>query len=235
MMFNVLHYEMIGSTSDEARRLATAGAAHGTVVHADEQRAGRGRLARTWVSPPGNLYVSVLLRLDLPPARLPELSFVTALAVADAVEALLPRHVRVMLKWPNDVLVWGAKIAGILLEQADDATIIGIGVNVLHAPKTGGYKTTSIAASGGIASVDGARDRLLERLERHLTTWQADGFGPVRTAWMARAHPIGAELRVSIQGQTIEGAFGGLDETGALLLETKAGRQRVVAGDVALP
>lgn len=231
-MFNVLHYEKIGSTNDEARRLAADGAPHGTVVHADEQTAGRGRLSRTWISPPGNLYMSVLLRLDLPPRRLPELSFVAALAVADAVDALLPKHVRVMLKWPNDVLVWGAKIAGILLEQADDATVVGIGLDVLHAPAASGYKTTSIAASGGIASVDGARDILLDRLERHLASWQAEGFGPIRTAWLARAHPIGAELRVTVQGDTLEGAFAGLDDAGSLLLDTKNGLQRIVAGDV---
>src|SRR4051812_49345493 len=105
MMFNVLHYEKIGSTNDEAHRLAAEGAEHGTVIHADEQTAGRGRLSRTWISPPGNLYVSVLLRIDQGPARFTELSFVTALAVADTVDALLPKHVRVMLKWPNDVLV----------------------------------------------------------------------------------------------------------------------------------
>jgi BirA family biotin operon repressor/biotin-[acetyl-CoA-carboxylase] ligase len=233
-MFNILHYEKIGSTNDEARRLAAGGAPHGTVVHADEQTAGRGRLSRTWISPPGNLYMSVLVRLDLSAARLPELSFVAALAVADAVDALLPKHVRVMLKWPNDVLVWGAKIAGILLEQADDATVIGIGLDVLHAPAASGYKTTSIAASGGIASVDGARDILLDRLERHLASWQANGFAPIRAAWLARAHPIGAALRVTVQGETVEGAFSGLDDAGALLLDTKTGRQRIVAGDVAV-
>jgi BirA family biotin operon repressor/biotin-[acetyl-CoA-carboxylase] ligase len=204
------------------------------VIHADEQTAGRGRLSRVWISPPGNLYMSVLLRLGMPAERLPELSFVTALAVADSVDALLPRHVRVMLKWPNDVLVWGAKIAGILLEQSDDATVIGIGLDVLHAPAASGYKTTSIAASGGIASVGGARDLLLDRLERHLASWQADGFAPTRTAWLARAHPIGAALRVTVQGRMIEGAFSGLDDGGALLLDTKEGRQRIVAGDVAV-
>ena len=91
-MFHVLHYDTIGSTNDEVRRLAAEGAAHGTVVHADEQKSGRGRLARTWFSPPGNLYLSVLLRMDVPPARCAELSFVAAVAVADAVGQLLPKQ-----------------------------------------------------------------------------------------------------------------------------------------------
>src|SRR5580693_2293306 len=138
--FTVWHHHRIGSTNDEARRLANEGAPHCTVVHADEQTAGRGRLAHTWFSPPGNLYLSILLRTGQPASRAAELSFVAALAVAETVEALLPRQIRAMLKWPNDVLVNGAKIAGILLEQVDDATVLGIGLNVLEAPSNLAYK-----------------------------------------------------------------------------------------------
>src|SRR5471030_2499589 len=112
-MFNIQHHERIGSTSDEARRLAASGAPHGTVVHADEQTSGRGRFGRTWHSPPGNLYLSVVLRLDLPTANGAELSFVAVLTVADAIDALLPKQTRATLKWPNDVLVNEGKIAGI--------------------------------------------------------------------------------------------------------------------------
>ncbi|HEY8289225.1 MAG TPA: biotin--[acetyl-CoA-carboxylase] ligase [Acetobacteraceae bacterium] len=231
-MFDVRHYETIDSTNDEIRRLMAAGAGHATVVHADEQTAGRGRLSRVWISPPGNLYLSILLRPDVSVARRPELSFVAAVAVADAVGALLPKQTRATLKWPNDVLVGGAKIAGILLEQIDDATIVGIGLDVLHAPADVGYKTTSIAASGGIATVDGARDILLERLARHLDTWQQEGFAPIRQAWLARSFPIGARLRISVQGQSVEGDFAGLDSDGALLLDSKGQRRRFVAGDV---
>src|ERR1700733_13394259 len=103
--FTVWHSDRIGPTNDEARRRASEGAPHGTVIHADEQTAGRGRLAHTWFSPPGNLYLSILLRTGQSAARAAELSFLAALAVADTVEALLPRQIRAMLKWPNDVLV----------------------------------------------------------------------------------------------------------------------------------
>ena len=231
--FHVLHYDTIGSTNDEIRRLAAEGAAHGTVVHADEQKSGRGRLARTWFSPPGNLYMSVLLRLDVPPARCAELSFVAAVAVADAVMQLLPKQAEIVVKWPNDVLVGGGKISGILLEQVDDVIVVGIGLNVLLAPSTAGYKTATIAASGGIASVDGARDLLLVALEQHLTTWLEDGFAPIRDIWLARSYPIGAKLRVGVQGRTVEGAFAGMGMDGALLLDTPEGQRRIVAGDVA--
>jgi BirA family biotin operon repressor/biotin-[acetyl-CoA-carboxylase] ligase len=230
--FTVWHHDKIGSTSDEARRLAQEGAPHGTAVHADEQTAGRGRFSHTWFSPPGNLYLSVVLRTGQPAGRTAELSFLAALAVADTVEALLPRQTRAMLKWPNDVLVNGAKIAGILLEQVDDATVMGIGVNVLEAPSNVSYKTTTIVANGGIASVDGARDILLDRLGRHFAVWQADGFVPIREQWLGRSYPVGAAIRVNSGGQPVAGHFAGMDVDGALLLDTPQGRQRIVAGEV---
>jgi BirA family biotin operon repressor/biotin-[acetyl-CoA-carboxylase] ligase len=233
-IFTVRHYDSIGSTNDEARRLAQEGAPHGTVLHADEQTAGRGRLTRTWFSPPGNLYLSILLRTGTPPARTSELSFLAALAVFDTVAALMPRGIRPLLKWPNDVLVSGAKIAGILLEREDDATILGIGLNVLEAPANANYKTTTIVANGGIASVDSARDILLDRLGRHLDVWLTDGFTPIRALWLERSYPVGASVRVNAHGESIEGLFAGLDEDGALLLDSSAGRQRVVAGDVSV-
>ncbi len=233
-MFHVIHYDTIGSTNDEVRRLAAAGAPHGTVVHADEQTAGRGRLARAWFSPPGNLYVSILLRLDLPAARVAELSFVTAVAVAEAVKALLPDRVETIVKWPNDVLVAGGKIAGILIENADGIVVIGVGLNVLHAPSSAGYRTASLVAAGGLASVDSARDLLLGALGRDLALWQDQGFAPIRDAWLAASFPPGTPLKVNVQGRAVEGRFGGLDPDGALLLDTPHGRQRIVTGDVGL-
>lgn len=232
--FEVRHYESLGSTNDEARRLAAAGAAHGTVVHADEQTAGRGRLARRWFSPPGNLYVSIILRPETPAARFLELGFVAALAVADAVDALLPSHTRASLKWPNDVLVRDGKIAGILPEQDGDAIILGIGVNVLHAPEGPSYKVSTIVGSGGLATVDGTRERLLKALGGWLEIWQQEGFAPVRAAWLARAHPIGTTLGVALADRFVTGRFAGIDIDGALLLDTPQGRARIVAGDVQL-
>jgi len=230
--FDVRHYHELGSTNDEARRLAEAGAEHGTVVHADQQTAGRGRFARRWISPPGNLYLSIVLRPDVPLGRTVELGFLASLAVADAVDALLPRHVRATLKWPNDVLVRDGKIAGILLEQAGDALILGIGLNVLHAPSGVSYQVSTIVGCGGLATVDGTRQKLLEALGNWLAIWQADGFAAVRAAWLARAHPPGTTLGVRLPESFITGQFVGIDTDGALLLDTAQGRARVVAGDV---
>ena len=233
--FDIRHYDSIGSTNDEAMRLTREGAAHGTVVHADQQTAGRGRLARRWLSPPGNLYASIVLRLDAPTSRSAEVGFVASLAVADAIEAMLPRQTRASLKWPNDVLVREAKIAGILLEQADDSLILGIGVNVLHAPDGMPYPVATIAGSGGIATVDVTLSRLLTTLANWLEIWQRDGFAPIRAAWVARAHPPGSPLRVTAGERVIEGRFADLAQDGALILDTDDGPVRVVAGDVAIP
>jgi BirA family transcriptional regulator, biotin operon repressor / biotin---[acetyl-CoA-carboxylase] ligase len=259
-MFDVLLYGSVGSTNDEARRLARAGAAHGTVVAAREQTAGRGRIGRSWASPPGNLYLSVLLRLDMQPVRIAELAFVAALAVADMVDAF---GCRAELKWPNDVRVGGAKISGVLIEQSEGATVLGIGVNVLHCPEGTAYPITSLAlhapsprpppaggggeegtgalvtqplplreglgeGSSGGPSVASARAALLAALATRLDTWLAHGFAPIRADWLARAHPIGTRLRAD----GADGTFAGLDEDGALLLDTPAGRRRIIAGDV---
>jgi len=232
--FTVHHFDSIGSTNDEARRRARQGAAHGTVIYADEQTAGRGRLARTWFSPPGNLYLSILLRIDVPLRRMGELSFVASLSVAETVAALLPQRLRPTLKWPNDVLVENAKISGILLEMEADAAILGIGLNVLEAPSGARYATTTLVAKGGIASVDTARDILLEQLGRFLDLWQGEGFSAIRAAWLERSYPSGSTIRVTGGGSSQEGLFVGLDDSGALLLQTDHGLTRILAGDTSV-
>ena len=197
----------------------------------------------------------MLLRLDLPPARVAELGFAIALAVADAVDTFVPG--RAMLKWPNDVLVDGAKISGILLELSADTVIVGIGLNVLHVPETdspsadetglggGGrampdtdarsYPATSLALAGATGtSVAAAREVVLELVARWLEAWQTGGFAPVRAAWLARAHPLGTALRVTLADGTIAGRFAGLGSDGALLLDVDGGTRRVIAGDVVM-
>lgn len=230
--FDVRHYDSIGSTNDEAMRLAADGAPHGTVVHADQQTIGRGRLSRLWLSPPGNLYVSIILRLNVPAAQNVEIGFIAALAVADAIETMLPRTERATLKWPNDVLVRDGKISGILVEQAGDALILGIGVNVLQAPGGVPYNVSTIVGCGGLATVDGTRGALLTALANWLGVWQRLGFAAIRAAWLTRAHPPGTPLRVTIDDRTIEGRFADLAPDGTLIIDTDEGRRRCAAGDV---
>ena len=237
LSFEIRRHACLGSTNDEALRLAAAGARAGTVVVAATQSAGRGRQGRVWASPPGNLHASVLLRPGVGTERLGELAFLAGLAVAETVAGLLPPERRVSLKWPNDVLVDGAKIAGILIEQAGDAAILGIGLNVAHRPPATPYPATALALAGTEVEVETVLQRLLAALGAGLALWQAHGFAAIRSAWLAWAHPVGTLLQVRLGGSaetgTIAGRFAGIDPAGALLLETAAGPRRIVAGEVA--
>ena len=223
--------QSVGSTNDEAARLAEAGAAEGTVVWAREQTGGRGRRGRAWASPVGNLYSSTILRPDCPAARAAELGFVAALAVAD----ILPAGRSVRLKWPNDVLVEGGKVAGILLESAIGQAgtvqhvVAGIGVNVALAPRLPEMRYPGAALGG---SVERALEKLAASLAERLAEWRREGFGPVREAWLAKAGPLGADVDVKLGDELVRGRFGGIDREGALLLETPSGPRRIVSGEL---
>ena len=228
-----------GSTNDEARARAAAGAAEGTVVRAGRQRAGRGRRGRVWDSPPGNLYCSVLLRPACEARRVAQLSFVAALAVLDLVDGPLPGRAR--CKWPNDILVDGGKVAGILLESAlgsdgrVDWVVLGIGVNLVNHPGLEGpIPSTSLVAAGAPAlAPEDALALLLAALDRRRSAWEAHGFAAVRRAWLGRAHGLGGPVTVANGRETLAGTFEGLDEEGALMLAREGGPSlSIAAGDV---
>lgn len=223
--------QSVGSTNDEAARLAEAGAAEGTVVWAREQTGGRGRRGRSWASPVGNLYTSTITRPACPAARAAELGFVAALAVADMVPA--GRDMRV--KWPNDVLVEGGKVAGILPESAigtdgkAEHVILGIGVNVGFAPNLPEMRYPGACLGG---TVEAALERLTAALARRLADWRRVGFESVRAEWLAKAGPLGLEVDVKLGEELVQGRFAGMDREGALLLDTAAGPRRIVAGEL---
>ena len=223
--------DSVGSTNDEAARLADAGAPEGTVVWSREQTGGRGRRGRHWASPVGNLYSSTILRPDGAAGRAAELGFVAALAVAD----IVPPERALRVKWPNDVLVDGGKVAGILLESAIGQTgrvqhvVAGIGVNVGFAPQLPEMRYRGAALGG---SVEAALEKLTAALAARLAEWRRDGFETVRAAWLAKAGPIGAEVDVRLGEELVHGRFAGLDREGALLLETAAGPRKIVSGEL---
>ena len=223
--------DSVGSTNDEAARLADAGAPEGTVVWSRQQTGGRGRRGRQWASPPGNLYSSTILRPDCAAPRAAELGFVAALAVADIVPPGRPLRV----KWPNDVLVDGGKVAGILLESTIGQTgqvqhvVAGIGVNVGFAPQLPEMRYRGAALGG---SVEAALEKLTAALAARLAEWRRDGFATVRAAWLAKAGPLGAEVDVKLGEELVHGRFAGLDREGALLLETAAGPRKIVSGEL---
>jgi BirA family biotin operon repressor/biotin-[acetyl-CoA-carboxylase] ligase len=229
--WRLIALDVVESTNDEAARLADVGASEGTVVWARQQTGGRGRRGRRWASAVGNLYCSTVLRPDCAAPRAAELGFVAALAVADIVPA--GRSVR--LKWPNDVLVDGGKIAGILLEsaigQAADVqhVVAGIGVNVAFAPQLPEMRYPGAALGG---TVEAALEALTTAFARRLADWRRQGFDRVRAEWLGRAGPIGAEVDVRLGDELVSGRFSGLDPDGALLLQTASGPRRIVSGEL---
>lgn len=234
-------FQDVSSTNDVAKDLAARGAGHGTVVWAEQQRAGRGRHGRDWLSPPGNLYVSVLLRPSADPAVVAQLSLVAALAMTEAVATIAP-HLDVRVKWPNDVLVGEAKISGLLLESSGahdggiDWVVIGSGVNVAYHPTLPDRPTTSLAALGVTdVTPDDVLQTYLRCLDELANRWLADGFAAVRPAWLARAAGIGTQAAVRMGDRRIAGRFIDVTEAGALILEMPDGSRRTVAaGDLVL-
>jgi BirA family biotin operon repressor/biotin-[acetyl-CoA-carboxylase] ligase len=213
--------------------LARGGADEGLWLRAERQNAGRGRQGRAWESPAGNLYVSTIVRLRPtdPPAA--TLALVAAVALEQTVRVF---GAAPTLKWPNDLLVEGAKLSGILLERAGDAVVIGFGVNLAHCPEGLDRAAISLAVFGPPPDPGVFAETLAESFGRWLGRWRGEGLGPVRARWLARAHPVGTALTARQgDGSAIEGLFDGLDEQGALILRLADGSARVIhAGDVFL-
>lgn len=236
----LLALESIDSTNEETRRRATEGAPEGLAVVAETQTEGRGRRGRSWDSPPGNLYCSMLLRPSCSARAAANLSFAAALAVCDSVAPLLPGSVEIGFKWPNDVLLDGKKVAGVLLESEikGDAVawlIVGAGVNVARFPEHTEFPATSLAAAGCRASVRDVMEPYLDSLRLWYTRWRDDGFAPLREAWLARAQGLGETAEVRLGEERVRGRFLDIDSDGALQLETAEGLRAITAGDVFFP
>ena len=236
--YRLVQHDRIGSTNDEAKRLAAAGAAEGTLVWALAQSAGHGRQGRHWISPPGNLYASVVLRPDVPAAVGAQLSFAAALAVAESCADLAPAAA-LTVKWPNDVLLAGRKTAGILLESQTKADghlawlVLGIGINLATYPVDVDYPATALSATGAEIVPDAMLGALARRFLTRYAQWdQGRGFAALREAWLGRAQGLGKPLRVRQAAGDLHGIFAGIDRDGALLLQMQDGARRIEAGDV---
>ena len=236
----IAYYETLDSTNEEAKRQALAGATGPQWIVARRQSSGRGRRGRPWASETGNLFTTGLYRLDCDPARAAQLSFAAALAVGDVCASVIDPE-RVRLKWPNDVLVGGRKISGILLESGQHAhgglwLAVGIGINLAHHPEDSERPATDLSAQGADISVETAAKHLSRRFDHWLNRWALDGFTPIREAWLSRVHGLGERCVVRLDHETLEGVFADLGPDGSLRLDLKDGGRRFIsAGDVFFP
>ena len=236
------YFAEIASTNTYARRLAEQGARDGELVIADSQTDGRGRLGRHWVSPPNvNLYLSFVLRPTLPPARAPQITLMAAVALAETLKFFLP--VPPSIKWPNDIIVNGKKLAGILTEvncgtDSVEFVILGIGVNVNYPvdlmPEEIRQRATSVLAEcQNKVSREDLLQRLIQDLDRCYGEIEENGFAPLAPRWEAYFACKGQRVRIKLLNQVVFGIAKGIDQDGALLLEDDyGGLQRVIAGDV---
>jgi BirA family transcriptional regulator, biotin operon repressor / biotin---[acetyl-CoA-carboxylase] ligase len=231
----LLIFDQIDSTMEEARRNWRDGVSSRLWIVAREQMAGRGRESRVWTSPSGNLHLTLLAPTQAPLRDQPKLGFVAGVALAKAVGGLLPAAANVRLKWPNDLLVDGAKVSGLLLEGLGQGTAvaIGIGVNVVAHPPDTPYP----AAHLRMAAPELTRELLFEclssALSHELATFaEGSGFLLIRQRWLAHAAHLGQRIRIRQGDAALEGVFCDIDGDGRLILDTGGGLARVAAGDV---
>ena len=228
-------YPTLPSTNTEALRLARAGEATPLWVLALEQTAGRGRRGNDWQGARGNFSASLAMRPDGPPAQAALRSFTAALALRDALIAVCGRADIFTLKWPNDVLAKGRKIAGILLESRDDTLCIGIGVNLATAPQVpdAAFAPVSLRELTGMApDPETFLAELAAAFAAREATFTTYGFAPIRTEWLAHAARLGETVTARLASRTEVGVFGTIDETGAIVLETAKGRLALPAAEI---
>lgn len=232
MDFDIHKVDAVESTNDEIKAASLKGAPEGSVVWALRQTGGRGRQGREWYSPEGNLYFSVLLRPPLPLRFWGNYSFVAGLAVHSAVTGILGKPAE--LKWPNDVLVDGKKISGILLETVGEALIVGIGINVQSVPEKPLYPVTSLGAEKAPPfSLEQILQKTLQSLDQEYAKMNAEGFGPIRASWLAVARKGSMRIRLPSGEGELSGDFQDLDAEGNLVLKLADGSiRRINAGDV---
>ena len=241
--WRVMHFDSLDGTNAALKRIVEqeGDVQEGLLVWADTQTAGRGRAGRAWVSPPGNVYVSIIVAAPANIARAPDVGFIGAVAVCETILEL-PRHnagaPKVSCKWPNDVLIEGEKVCGILPEMVSDDSkrqwiVLGIGINLQAVElDPAAYPPTALTVHQIDTTVPHVLTVLTRALHKWLARWRDDGFDVIRTAWMEYGPEVGANIAVGLPEGAVSGAFLGLDDDGALLLDTRKGQRRILAGDV---
>lgn len=244
-IYNVIKYDTVGSTNAEAVLLANKGeemAPDGTLIWSLEQTSGRGRRGRYWHSPMGNLYTSLILRPEVPLRDAAQLGFISSLAVYEALGNIGPAGHQIQCKWPNDVLLNGKKVAGILLESASrgvdshpDWVILGMGLNVAWHPESTKFPSTSLRFEGWPSTIDEVVSAYTKSFLSWTNRWRDNGFAPIRKDWMWRCKGIGEEIEVHLENETLIGIFEDMEDDGALRLSVNGKIQCITAGDVFFP
>lgn len=240
--YRLYTFDVVTSTMDEAHRLAAQGEPEKTLVIAERQAKGHGRRGRAWVSGPGNLHLSLIFRPRGTLACCTAFSFMLCLAMGHSLRKILPPSLPVLYKWPNDLVVRGAKIGGVLLEAETGVTpglvewlIGGVGLNVVNSPKDTPFLATSLKELGVMVQAKDLLRPFCFELQALLTLWHAEGFSALRALWLKHAYGLETPLMVQGVNQTIKGFFSDLDADGSLILKTASGeKKKILTGDIML-
>lgn len=233
-----LFFDTLTSTIDEARVHVLKGAKDGTVIVAYQQVKGRGRRGRIWEDLPGNLYMTYVTYLDCPLLEALQLSFVTCVAVGQYLRSHVPPGHVLTYKWPNDVLLNGKKVGGLLLEsfpvpeKSETAYLLSCGLNLVTQPEKVRYPTTSLQNENIYLSLEEALHGIIASLEYYMALWQKRGFSPIYDLWMEYAAGLEQKISFDLQGKLQTGIFKGIDREGALILRTSEGFKKFTAGEI---
>ena len=228
-----LQLDVVDSTNSTALEQAIAGDPGNLWVSAQEQQRGKGSRGRQWVSMRGNFFASLMMKQNIQPRKLATMTFVASLAVFETLAQLVEQHT-LQLKWPNDVLLNGAKISGILLESHvvnnQPVQIVGVGINLLHHPVNSNYPTTNLQTEGISTTPNEILSILSVQMERWLSIWSAtNGFDEIRKQWLQRAKGLHQQIVVNLPNRRLTGIFMELDADGLLVLKTSGGKLKHIS------
>ena len=245
--YHLLAYDELDNTNEEAKRLAFGGGSHGAIIWTKKQTHGKGRMGRTWISQEGNLFCSILLCPNADEKTIIQLSFVAAVAVIQTIRSIIPDEHDIHCKWPNDILLKGKKIAGILLEsfETEDEdnegerkrwVVVGVGINVESFPLETTIPATCLKEAGvEIISAKIVLSRFIHHFITCYDIWAKRGFSPIRRLWIENGYRIGKNIEVKLPKEKHTGIFEGIDPNGGLLLRKSDGKRVTIsAGDVAV-
>lgn len=231
-------FDSLGSTIDEAYTHVLQGAEEGSVIVAYKQVKGRGRRGRVWENLQGNLYMTYIAYLDCPLSEALQLSFVTCVGIGERLRRWLPPGHTLTYKWPNDVLLNGKKVGGLLLEavplpeRRETAYLISCGLNLVSRPLQVPYPTTSFQNESIYLCLQEVLDGICASLEQHIALWKEQGFSPIYDLWMRQAAGLEQMISFDLQGKLQTGIFKGIDGEGALLMKTSEGLKKFTAGEI---
>ena len=230
--FEFIHFETIDSTNNYAKTLCKLGLTNKVII-ADTQTAGRTTKKQGWISPKGNLYFTILTKLD-DEKKLPEYAFLSALAIDQSIEQIDTNKNSIKIKWPNDILLNKQKLCGILIEKEENSVIIGIGLNINSspAPELTRYPTTALSKNKiNILPTDLAKI-ILEKFINNINIRNNENFEKIISFITPYMYKFGEEIYISSQNQTLTGKFCGLDKTGALILDTGNETKKIISGEL---